>query len=120
MKFRSKFESTIASSYPDLEYETRRIKYEIPAVQHLYTPDFVLKTNSGKEIYIEAKGRYSPKDRKKMLLVRDQHPDLDIRFIFQNPNVTISKSSLTTVAEWCIKNNFKFGTVETIKKWRTE
>lgn len=120
MEHRSKFEDRIAKEYPNLEYECIKLKYTIPTTNHLYIPDFKLVTKSGKIIWIEAKGLFTPKDRKKMLLVKNQYPDLDIRFLFQNPNVKISKTSQTTAAEWCMKNGFLFGNLDTIKKWQEE
>ena len=38
-----------------------------------------------------------------MKLVIEQHPDKDIRFVFQNPNTKIAKGSKTTYAIWCQK-----------------
>ena len=44
-----------------------------------YTPDFYIPETN---IYIEAKGHLDKGDRVKMLLVKEQYPDLDIRFVF--------------------------------------
>ena len=44
---------------------------------------------------MEAKGFFKPSDRRKMLAVKEQNPELDIRFIFQRNN-TLSKNSKTT------------------------
>ena len=43
-----------------------------------------------------------------MLAVKKQHPDLDIRLVFQAPHNTISKGSKTTYAIWAEKNDFKW------------
>lgn len=117
MNYRSKYEALIHGLYPNLEYESEHLKYIVPAVKHTYTPDFVCTTKEGKKIYIETKGRFTTSDRKKMLLVKEQYPELDIRIVFQNPNIKISKTSTTTVAEWCIKYNIKYGNKDSIKKW---
>ena len=58
----------------------------------------MLTTRTGKLIIIETKGRFVTADRQKMLLVKEQYPDLDIRFVFSNPNSRISKKSKTTYA----------------------
>jgi hypothetical protein len=42
------------------------------------------------------------------VLVRKQHPNLDIRFVFENSQNKIRKGSKTTYAMWCIKNNFRY------------
>ena len=75
------------------EYEEHKVKYTVPERQATYTPDFYVTTRSGKLIIIETKGRFVTADRQKMLLVKEQHPDLDIRFVFSNPKTRISKKS---------------------------
>jgi hypothetical protein len=85
-------------------YEEEKIPYVTPATPHKYTPDFRLPNG----IYIETKGRFETADRKKHLLIKDQHPGLDIRFVFTRSKTTISKASKTTYADWCLKNGFQY------------
>lgn len=119
-KYRSKFEKTLATMYPNASYEEEKLSYIIPETKHTYTPDFIITTKSGKKIYIESKGRFSTKDRKKMVLVKEQYPELDIRIVFQNANITITPQSKTTVSEWCIKHGFIYGNLKTIAIWIKE
>jgi hypothetical protein len=86
------------------EYEQEKIPYVTPATPHKYTPDFRLPNG----IYIETKGRFETADRKKHLLIKDQHPGLDIRFVFTRSKTTISKASKTTYAMWCEKYGFQY------------
>ena len=86
------------------EYEQHTIRYTKPATQHTYTPDFRLPNG----IYIETKGRFVTEDRKKHVLIKSQHPELDIRFVFQNSKNKIRKGSKTTYADWCVKHGFQF------------
>lgn len=82
-------------------YESRKLKW-LPEVKfRTYTPDFEITTRSGKTIIVETKGFWTRDDRQKMLAVVQQHPDLDIRMVFQNSNQKISKGSKTTYALWC-------------------
>lgn len=84
-------------------YEQRKLKY-LPEVKfRTYTPDFEFTSRSGKRIIVETKGYWTTTDRQKMLAVVKQHPDLDIRMVFQNPNAKIRKGSKTTYADWCQK-----------------
>lgn len=83
------------------EYETVKIPYIIPATNNKYTPDFIITTKSGKTLYIETKGIWDSKDRMKHLLIRQQCPDLDIRFVFTRCKSKISKASKTTYADIC-------------------
>lgn len=85
------------------EYEPpdKKIVYTIPESVHKYTPDFVLTTATGKRIYVETKGIWDSDDRKKHLLIRQQHPSLDIRFVFTRSKARIRKGSKTTYADIC-------------------
>lgn len=69
-----------------------------------YHPDFQLPNG----IFIEAKGWFKTQDRTKHLCIRYQHPELDIRFVFSNPNSKLCKKSLTTYGAWCERNGFKY------------
>lgn len=85
----------------EFKYEQDKIKYIIPAKEHTYTPDFTITTDSGKVIFVETKGIWDSDDRYKHLLIRQQHPELDIRFVFQNSKAKIRKGSSTTYADIC-------------------
>lgn len=95
------------------EYEQHKISYTKPATKHTYTPDFRLPNG----IFIETKGRFVTEDRKKHLLIKEQYPNLDIRFIFQNSKAKIRKGSKTTYADWCNKYGFKFADKTIPAEW---
>lgn len=84
-------------------YEPEALKYIITK-NATYTPDFVLECG----IILEVKGWFRSKDRTKHLNIRKDRPDLDIRFVFDNPNAKLSKTSSTTYAKWCEKKGFKY------------
>lgn len=84
-------------------YEEFKIKWVDPKTK-TYTPDFVLENG----IIIETKGRFISPDRAKHLAVRDQYPDLDIRFVFTNSRTKLYKGSKTTYGMWCDKYGFKY------------
>ena len=102
-KFKSKLEERIATLFVTLgvqyEYESEKISYTI---QHHYCPDFVLPNH----VYLEAKGYWAPADRRKILAVKKDNPDMDLRMVFQAPYNKISKRSKTTYAKWADKNGF--------------
>ena len=81
IKYRSKFELSLAKTLTanniEFQYEEERFEY-IPAPRH-YTPDFYFPETN---IYVEAKGHLDKGDRVKMVLMKKQHPELDIRFVF--------------------------------------
>lgn len=104
--YRSFFEQDISTQIGDerFSYESLELKYTIPESKHKYTPDFPLSNG----IILEAKGKLDPETRAKMILVRDQNPDKDIRFVFMKANNKIRKGSKTTYAMWAEKNGFKY------------
>jgi hypothetical protein len=83
-------------------YEAARITFNKPA---FYRPDFALPEQA---IVIETKGYFMQADRDKMLRIKAAHPDLDIRFLFTEPNNRIGKGSKTTYARWCHRHGFPF------------
>jgi hypothetical protein len=97
------------------EYETTKIKYRVEE-DRTYTPDFVLPNG----IVVETKGMFVLEDRKKHLLVKSQHPHLDIRFVFTNSRTKIRKGSPTSYADWCTKNGFTFSDKLIPKEWLNE
>jgi hypothetical protein len=93
------------------QYEQEKIPFVIPAKNSKYLPDWRLPNG----IIIEAKGRFVLADRQKHLLIKQQHPEEDIRFIFYNANAKLDKRSKTTQAEWAEKNGFKYSDWKTFK-----
>lgn len=110
--FRSGLEKNIQNQLTfrkvKFEYEEHKLSYTKPAKKHTYTPDFYLYPKSGKTIIVESKGRFVTADRQKMVLIKEQYPDLDIRFVFSNSRARISKASKTTYAMWCEKHGFEY------------
>ena len=100
----------------EVQYESEKVAYTIPASEHTYNPDFKLPNG----IRVETKGRFVLADRKKHLLVKEQHPELDIRFVFTNSKNKINKKSKTTYAMWCEKNGFKYADKEIPDEWFLE
>ena len=116
-KYRSGFEQTLANqlkrSGVAFEYETVKLEYQKIAT---YTPDFILPNG----IIIEAKGVWTVEDRTKHLLVREQHPHLDIRLVFMNASNKIRKGSDTTYARWCEKKNILYAHKTIPKSWLSQ
>lgn len=104
---RSKFEEKVAEKLGDLvEYEPIRLPFIQPEAKRNYIPDFRYKGTDN--LYIECKGRFTSHDRKKMLLVKQQHPNITFRLLFMNASVRLTKSSKTTYGEWAEKNGFEW------------
>lgn len=112
--FRSGLEERIAEQIKAAGKEVRyedpdnKIQYCIPERMAKYTPDFILTKKNGARMIIESKGRLLLGDRTKHLLIKDQFPHIDLRFVFQNPNQKIIKNSKTRYCDWADKHGFKW------------
>ena len=112
--FRSGFEAKTANylrrNGVEFEYESVKIEFMKVAT---YTPDFILPNG----IIIETKGLWTSDDRTKHLLIREQHPELDVRLCFQNASNKLRKGSKTTYAMWCEKKGIKYCDKTIPKSW---
>ena len=115
--YRSAFELLISEQLTESSigfgYEDTVIKYTVPERHSKYTPDFTLPNG----IIIEAKGRWTTEDRQKHLLIRKQHPELDIRFVFQSTRTKIRKGSKTTYGDFCDKHGILWAEKNIPESW---
>lgn len=106
--FRSGLEDKVSKQLESkgvkFDYELWKIPYVVPASNHRYTPDFLLPNG----IFVETKGLWEADDRRKHLLIREQHPELDIRLVFSSSRTKLYKGSPTSYAEFCEKHGIKF------------
>tara|TARA_R110000851_G_scaffold117589_1_gene244360 strand:+ start:419 stop:829 length:411 start_codon:yes stop_codon:yes gene_type:complete len=118
--YRSGFEHKVSEQLTEakvkFEYETTVIPYIKPETNHTYTIDFTLPNG----ILVETKGRWVLEDRKKHLLIQKQHPELDIRMVFQNSKGKIRKGSKTTYADFCDKNDIMWADKTIPDAWYNE
>lgn len=99
-----------------VEYETVKLKYSVPVRARYYLPDFVCRRPDGSIFYIEIKGYLRSTDRTKTIRVREQNPEIDIRFVFSKDN-TINKNSKTKYSDWCKANEFEYSIGSVPKHW---
>lgn len=101
------------------KYESEKLSYIIPESTHSYTPDFTVNNT----IYLEGKGLLADhQERTKYILLKEQIPNLDLRFIFGNPNKRCAGMKQTH-AEWATKHGFLYCGIkdmEIIKQWVQE
>lgn len=114
-RYRSRLEKKVAdqldSAGVDYGYEDQWVHYTVPAREAKYLPDFSIK---GTKILIEAKGRFGgfrsdstgAQERQKLILLKEQHPERDIRIVFQDAKKPIYKGSKTTYAKWATDHGF--------------
>ena len=114
--YRSGLEDDIAKDLKDrgVEFEYEKLKVQWQLLENkTYTPDFKLPNG----IIIESKGRFVQADRKKHLMIQDQHPFLDIRFVFSNPRSKLYKGAKSTYGDWCNKHGFLYADKRIPDEW---
>jgi len=99
----------------EFTYEKEKIRW-LDMKYRTYTPDFVLANG----IIIETKGRFISNDRRKHKEIKDQYPDLDIRFVFSNSNQKLYKGAKSSYGDWCKKNGFKYADKVIPDEWLEE
>ena len=118
--YRSGFEHKVSDQLKENKikfgYETTVIDYIKPETKHTYTIDFTLPNG----ILVETKGRWVPEDRKKHLLIKKQHPELDIRIVFMSGKTKIRKGSKTTYGMYCDKHDILWAEKEIPESWLRE
>lgn len=121
-KFRNKFETKIGDGLTakgvNYSYESLTLEY---VQTRKYNPDFMLKGEGeeAKTIVIEAKGLFEAEDRRKHLSVKEQHPDIDIRFVFY-ADYKLRKGAKSTYSQWCDKHGFKYAIGDIPNEWLEE
>jgi len=100
----------------DSQYEQAVITYTKPEKKHKYHPDFRLPCGA----YVESKGRFMTSDRQRHLLIKQQQPNIEIRFVFSNAQARLGKGSKTTMAMWAEKNGFKWANKLIPEEWFSE
>lgn len=115
-KYRSKLEASVAGNLEEqkvkYEYEWAWIDY---SVTRKYKPDFLLPN----QIHVEVKGYFRSADQRKHRAIQKQHPEIDLRFVFQNVNSRVQGSQMTC-AEWCNKYGFLYSEGTVPKQWIKE
>lgn len=107
-------------------YEGEWVPYTVPQRRAKYKPDF---RPLGTCIILEYKGRFGHdksdgkgvQERQKLILIKEQHPELDIRLVFENSRKKIYKGSTTTYAKWATDHGFKWADKGTVPpEWIAE
>ena len=102
----------------NFDYEIDTFIWQPP--KQKYTPDFLITKKNGKSFYVEYKGRLTNANRRLLLCIKKQHPDLDLRLVFDYPKGKIYKGSKTTYAEWAKQHNFKWAEKIIPEEWLNE
>ena len=114
-----KFEDILLTNKAEYDYEVTKISYIVPESKHVYTVDWTLLNG----LLIETKGYLSDhQERTKYVLLKQQYPNLDLRFVFDNPNKLCGGTKYSH-AKWADKWGFKWCSikdVDVIQSWINE
>lgn len=108
--FKSQFEKDFYESLPDNKkpiYESDKLEYTL---LKKYNPDWKFFKKSGGFFYVETKGLFVGLDRTKLLAVKKQHPDKEIRLVFMVDNY-LYKGAKQRYSDWAIEHGFDYHVV---------
>ena len=94
----------------NVSYETLKLPY---IQHHVYTPDFIVETLDG-DFIVETKGFFRRDNMRLMKAVAEQHPDRDIRMIFQRDP---KYSKRMRYSDWAEKYGFAWSIGKVPKDW---
>jgi len=137
LNLKSKLEKTFAAWMKNLKiaflYEPVKIPYTL---RKNYTPDWVISKKGKRKvdevltvadlsdkIIIETKGVLDAGQREKFKAIKEQHPDLDIRFVCSRDNYITKKKNKKReggmrYSDWCEKYGFGYHIgAEPPRKW---
>jgi len=100
------------------QYEDLKLQYRLP--EQNYIPDFRIQFKDGYNIFIEYKGKFTPKDRRKLLSVKECNPTIDLRLWFERSTNKLSSKAKSTYGEWADKHGFLWYDRDTVEKLFTE
>lgn len=92
------------------------VEYDVPERPSKFTPTFVLPNG----IIVHTFRRLVLADRKKLMMIRDQHPTLDLRLVFVNSLSRVVKGGKATYGDWCRRMGFIFADKSIPQSWITE
>tara|TARA_R100001463_G_scaffold132440_5_gene193148 strand:- start:2859 stop:3287 length:429 start_codon:yes stop_codon:yes gene_type:complete len=118
-RYRSGLEKKVADELTrlgvDFQYEPPGwVQYNKPTSK--YKLDFLLPNG----IIVETKGQFLSSDRSKHKLIKEQNPNLEIRFVFSNSKTKIGSKSKTTYAMWCERFGFEYADRSVPTSWLHE
>lgn len=108
--FERSFEANLRSRGLKFRYESTEVPYVLPRTYH---PDFEMVDHG---FFIETKGLLDRDSKAKMVAVKKQNPDLDIRFVFMKADKRIPGTKQTH-AEWADRNGFPWAESTAPEEW---
>lgn len=108
--FERSFDANLRSRGIKVLYETTKVPYTL---ERTYSPDFYIVDF---DFFIETKGLLDRDSKAKMVAVKKQHPDLDVRFVFMKADKRIPGTKETHGA-WATRNGFVWAESTAPEEW---
>lgn len=102
------------------DYEPHPLVY---VTERNYIPDVRAYRKDNTAIYVELKGYFRAEAQRKMRKVKEQHPDIDLRFVFQRANSPVQGAkkrkdgTKMTCAEWADRYGFQWAEGTIPEEW---
>lgn len=113
MSFKSGFERTVAA-----DLNSRQIKFEYEALVLPYTlhgeyhPDLSFPNG----LVVELKGVLDKASKRKYVAVKQQHPEINLKFVFMDSKKKVPGTKQTH-GDWARKNGFEFADGRIPDEW---
>jgi hypothetical protein len=108
--FERSFAANLSSRNIQFKYENTKLPY---ILERNYNPDYYIVEH---DFYIETKGLLDRDSKAKMVAVKKQHPEIDIRFVFMKADKRIPGTQQTH-AEWADRNGFPWAEGTAPEEW---
>ncbi len=99
-KFEKRFYEEVTRRGLVFDYEAETLPYRLDLV---YKPDWKVHDR----LFLETKGKFDYAERRKILAVRRDNPDKEVRLVFMR-NQKLGKGSKMTYGEWCDKHGIQW------------
>ena len=101
---------------PKFKFDYEHHPFEYVLEPRLYWPDFQIVRSDGSVLYIEVKGYLDRDSQRKMLAVKECHPNETFVFLFSKNN-PIRRGAKMRYSDWCKKHGFDFEIGGVPERW---
>lgn len=112
-RYEGRFYDQVVAQGMSLAYEKDVLAFVTRPEKRRYIPDWTVAPGW----FIETKGKLDPRDRKKLLYVKEQHPTARILIVFQRSEIPIYKGSPTSHGQWATKAGYEWCDIKDSEVW---
>lgn len=101
---------------PSFKFNYENEPFEYVLAPREYWPDFMIVREDDSKVYIEVKGYLDRDSQRKMLAVKECHPNETFVFLFSRDSL-IRRGGKMRYSDWCKKYGFDWAVGEVPERW---